>query len=70
MKTFKILGVHISEDLAWSHNTTHLKRKCHQCLYILIRLKKIGMPAKILSHFYRGTTENILTSSMTVWFVN
>ncbi|KAI4896466.1 hypothetical protein NFI96_009516 [Prochilodus magdalenae] len=70
VKTFKFLGVHISEDLAWSHNTHYIVRKSQQQLYFLRRLRKFGMSAQILSNFYRSTIESVLTSSITVWYGN
>lgn len=68
VSTFKFLGIHISEDLSWTLSITHLVRKSRQRLYFLRRLRKFGMPGKILSSFYRCTIESILTSSITVWF--
>ena len=70
VKTFKFLGVHISEDLTWSHNTHHTIKKAQQRLYFLRRLRKFGMPAKILCNFYRSTIESVLSSSITVWYGN
>ncbi|KAI4873818.1 hypothetical protein NFI96_001419 [Prochilodus magdalenae] len=70
VKTFKFLGVHISEDLTWSHNTHYIVRKSQQRLYFLRRLRKFGMSAQILSNFYRSTIESVLTSSITVWYGN
>ncbi|KAI4875883.1 hypothetical protein NFI96_009459 [Prochilodus magdalenae] len=70
VKTFKFLGVHISEDLTWSHNTHYIVRKSQQRLYFLKRLRKFGMSAQILSNFYRSTIKSALTSSITVWYGN
>ncbi|KAI4874696.1 hypothetical protein NFI96_021606, partial [Prochilodus magdalenae] len=70
VKTFKFLGVHISEDLTWSHNTHYIVRKSQQRLYFLRRLRKFGMSAQILSNFYRSTIESVLTSSITAWYGN
>lgn len=64
VKHFKFLGVHISDDITSTHNIQHNIKKSHQRLYFLRRMKKFGMPAKILSNFYRGTIESILTSSI------
>ena len=66
VKTFKFLGTHISEDLTWSHNAQQNITKSQQRLYFLRRLRKVGMPSKILSNFYRYTVESVLTSSITV----
>lgn len=67
VSTFKFLCIHVSEDLSWTHNITHLVRKSQQWLYFLRRLK-FGMPGKILSSFYRCGIESLFTRSITVWF--
>lgn len=36
-------------------------KKSQQRQYFLRRLRKFGMPAKILSNFYRCTNESVLT---------
>ena len=66
VKTFKFLGTHISEDLTWFHNTLRIMKKAQQRLYFLRRL--FGMPNKILSNFYRGTVESVLTTSIIVLY--
>ena len=64
----KFLGVHLSEDLSWSSNTASLARKAQQRLYFLRRLRRARAPVPIMRTFYRGTTESILTSCITVWY--
>ncbi|KAL0159464.1 hypothetical protein M9458_043189, partial [Cirrhinus mrigala] len=64
----KFLGVHITEDLSWTNNTTALAKKSQQRLYFLRKLRRARAPAPIMYTFYRGTIENILTSCITVWF--
>jgi len=66
----KFLGVHISEDLSWSHNTQHIVSKSQQRLYFLRKLRRFGLSTKLLNNFYRCTVESILTNSITVWFGN
>jgi len=61
--SFKFLGVHISEDLSWSLNTSTLVKKAHQRLFFLRRLKKAHLSPQILMNFYRCTIESILTNS-------
>ncbi|KAK0152895.1 RNA-directed DNA polymerase from mobile element jockey [Merluccius polli] len=67
---FKFLGVHISENLSWSLNTTALIKKAHQGLFFLRRLKKAQLSPQILVNFYRSTIESILTNCVTVWYGN
>ncbi|MCI4385498.1 hypothetical protein PGIGA_G00051260 [Pangasianodon gigas] len=68
VSSFKYLGVHISEDLTWTLNTTQLVKKAQQRLYFLRRLRKFGMSPKILSNFYSCVVESVLTSCITVWY--
>uniref|UniRef100_A0A9J8CSJ6 Alkylated DNA repair protein AlkB homologue 8 N-terminal domain-containing protein n=1 Tax=Cyprinus carpio carpio TaxID=630221 RepID=A0A9J8CSJ6_CYPCA len=65
----KFLGVHITEDLSWTDNTTALAQKSQQRLYFLRKLRRARAPAPIMCTFYRGTIESILTSCITVWYV-
>ncbi|KAK3564937.1 hypothetical protein QTP86_031065 [Hemibagrus guttatus] len=64
----KFLGVHLAEDLTWSLNTSSITKKAQQRLYFLQRLRKAHLPPPILTTFYRGTIESIL--STTAWFGN
>ncbi len=66
----KFLGVHITEDLTWSTNTMSLSKKAQQHLHFLRRLKRASLPPPILTTFYRGTIESVLTSCITVWYRN
>ncbi len=66
----KFLGVHITEDLTWTTNTMSLSKKAQQCLHFLRRLKSASLPPPILTTFYRGTIESVLTSCITVWYGN
>ncbi len=68
VSSFKYLGVHISEDLTWTLNTTQLVKKAQQRLYFLRRLRKFGMSPKILSNFYSCVVESVLTSCIPVWY--
>uniref|UniRef100_A0A3B1JF03 Reverse transcriptase domain-containing protein n=1 Tax=Astyanax mexicanus TaxID=7994 RepID=A0A3B1JF03_ASTMX len=66
----KFLGVHIAENLTWSLNTSSITKKAKQRLYFLRRLRKAHLPPPILTIFYRGTVESILSTCITVWFGN
>ncbi len=58
----KFLGVHITENLTWTTNTMSLSKKAQQHLHFLRRLKSASLPPPILTTFYRGTIESVLTS--------
>ncbi len=66
----KFLGVHITENLTWTTNTMSLSKKAQQRLHFLRRLKRASLPPPILTTFYRGTIESVLTSCITVWYGN
>ncbi|KAK3554856.1 hypothetical protein QTP86_000962 [Hemibagrus guttatus] len=68
VSSFKYHGVDISEDLTWTLNTTQLVKKAQQQLYFLRRLRKFGMPFKILNNFYSCVIESVLTNCITVWY--
>ncbi|KAI4896103.1 hypothetical protein NFI96_026129, partial [Prochilodus magdalenae] len=70
VKSTKFLGVHLAEDLTWSLNTSTITKKAQQWLYFLLRLREAHLPPPILTTFYRGTIESILSNSMTAWFGN
>ncbi|KAK3521556.1 hypothetical protein QTP70_013080 [Hemibagrus guttatus] len=55
IKSTKFLGVHLAENFTWS---------------LLRRLRKAHLPPPILTMFYRGTIESILSSCITAWFGN
>ncbi|KAI5109546.1 gastrula zinc finger protein XlCGF28.1-like, partial [Silurus meridionalis] len=74
--SFRYLGVHITQDLSWSYNltwslnTSSITKKAQQHLYFLRRLRKTHLPPFILTMFYRGTIESILSSCISAWFGN
>ena len=70
VKSIKFLGVHLAENLTWPLNTSSISKKAQQRLYFLRRLRKAHLPSPILTTFYRGTIESILSSCITVWFGN
>ncbi len=47
-----------------------LSKKSQQHLHFLHRLKRASLPPPILTTFYRGTIESVLTSCITVWYGN
>jgi hypothetical protein len=70
VKSFKFLGVHITDNLKWSTQTDSVMKKARQRLFNLRRLKKFGLTPKTLTNFYRCTIENILSGCITAWYGN
>ncbi|XP_049331041.1 probable RNA-directed DNA polymerase from transposon BS [Astyanax mexicanus] len=67
-KSTKFLGVHLADNLTWTLNTSSTAKKAQQRLYFLRKLRKAHLPPPILTLFYRGTIESILSSCITAWF--
>ncbi|KAK3561591.1 hypothetical protein QTP86_010669 [Hemibagrus guttatus] len=70
VKSTKFLGVHLVENFTWSLNTSSISKKAQKRLYFLRRLRKAHLPPPILTMFYRGTIESVLSSCITAWFRN
>ncbi|XP_059808501.1 uncharacterized protein LOC132382385 [Hypanus sabinus] len=70
VSSFKILGIHIPEDLTWSLNSSILIKKVQQRLYFLWSIKKAHLCPRILTDFYRCTIESILTNCISEWYGN
>ncbi|CAM4587594.1 unnamed protein product [Leuciscus chuanchicus] len=66
----KFLGVHLTNELTSSDNTTAIIKRAQQRLHSLRRLKKVDLPISALTMFYRGTIESILTYCISCWFGN
>ncbi|KAK0155262.1 putative RNA-directed DNA polymerase from transposon BS [Merluccius polli] len=64
----KFLGVQITDTLTWSLHTSALVKRAQQHLHFLRRIRRANLPPPILTTFYRGTIESILTSCISVWF--
>uniref|UniRef100_A0A3B1IU70 Reverse transcriptase domain-containing protein n=1 Tax=Astyanax mexicanus TaxID=7994 RepID=A0A3B1IU70_ASTMX len=68
VKSTKFLGVHLADNLTWTLNTSSTAKKAQQRFYFLRKLRKARLPPPILTLFYRGTIESILSSCITAWF--
>uniref|UniRef100_A0A3B1J4B0 Alkylated DNA repair protein AlkB homologue 8 N-terminal domain-containing protein n=1 Tax=Astyanax mexicanus TaxID=7994 RepID=A0A3B1J4B0_ASTMX len=58
----------LADNLTWTLNTSSTAKKAQQRLYFLRKLRKARLPPPILTLFYRGTIESILSSCITAWF--
>ena len=68
VKTFKFLGIHLSNDLGWGPNVDHCVKKAQRRMYFLRRLRSFGMSSSVSAKFYRAEIESVLTLSITVWY--
>ncbi|KAK3506788.1 hypothetical protein QTP70_027753 [Hemibagrus guttatus] len=58
------------ENYTWSLNTSSISKKAQHRLYFLRRLRKAHLPPPILTMFYRGIIESVLSGCITAWFGN
>jgi hypothetical protein len=66
VSSFKFLGVHVTEDLTWTNNTT-LGKKAQQRIYFIRHQRKFGMSPPVLVKYYRCTIESVLTGCIMFW---
>lgn len=66
----RFLGIHISADLTWALNISHLVKKGQQRLFFLTERRETGLPSRLMVNFYRSTIESILTLDMVVWYTS
>ncbi|XP_077455065.1 rapunzel 5 isoform X2 [Stigmatopora argus] len=68
VQSFKFLGVHVTDKLSWSTNTTAVVKKAQTRLHFLRVLRKNNLGSNLLRTFYRTTVESILAYGITVWY--
>ena len=52
VKSYKLLGLWLDDDLKWNTNTEYITKKASKRLYLLKILKKHGAPQQNLLTFY------------------
>jgi len=55
------LGLHITNDISWTLNSTHQVQKAQLRLFFLRKLKKVRPPTQLLANFYRTTAIQVLS---------
>lgn len=70
VESTKSLGVHITEDLSWTHSTASLAKNAKRASTTPANWEERGPQLPIMCSFNRGTAESILTSCLTGWFGN
>ncbi|XP_013865709.1 leucine-rich repeat-containing protein 16A-like [Austrofundulus limnaeus] len=66
----RFLGLQVTSDLSWALNTEVAVKKAQRRLYFIRLLRKAGLSSRPLTQAYRGLTESILTTSITVCYGN
>ena len=60
VSTFKLLGVHLSEDLTWAVHCDYLVKKANRRLYALRQLKNCKVPSADIAHIFCALIRSIL----------
>ena len=64
---FKLLGIHISDNLKWAQHVNMLASKVASRLYFLKQLKRSGAPTEDLVCFYTSVIRTVLEYACPVW---
>ena len=67
VKSFKLLGVHISEDLTWGVHCDYAIKKANRRLYALRTLKKCGVPTSDLITVYCALMRSVIEYASAVF---
>jgi hypothetical protein len=67
VKTYKLLGLWIDDDLNWESNTEYIIKKATKRLYFLKVLKGYGAPKNDLKTFYCCVIRSTLEYGAQVW---
>ena len=65
--TFKLLGIIFSSDLTWGAHVDYLYRKCSRRLYLLIMLKRAGVPTRDILRICLSMIRSVLEYACQVW---
>ena len=60
VSTFKLLGIHLTEELTWAVHCDYIVKKANRRLYTLRQLKKCKVPWADIVHIYCGLIRSIL----------
>ena len=64
----KFLGTTVTSDLKRETHSSKVIKQAQQTMFFLMLLRKMNICPKVRTQFYRATIENVLTSSITVWY--
>ena len=66
-ESFKLLGVVLSNRLDWSDHCEYLHSKCSQRLYLLVLLRRAGVPDHDILRIYTSMIRSVLEYAAPVW---
>ena len=67
VEEFKLLGVKITSDLKWDANTLSITKKAYQRLWMLRRLKNLGLKTSSLVNVYTSQIRSLLEFGAVTW---
>ena len=70
VSTFKLLGVHLSEDLTWAVHCDFIGKKTNRRLYALRQLKKCKVPSADIVHVYCARIRSIILEYVSAVFAD
>ena len=67
VEEYKLLGVIISSDLKWDKNTEHITKKAFSRLWMIRRLKNLGLKTESLLQIYKTQVRCLLEYGAVTW---
>ncbi|KAI4898445.1 hypothetical protein NFI96_000501 [Prochilodus magdalenae] len=68
--SYKYLGVHLNNKLDWSVNTTALHKKGQSRLYLLRRLRSLGVQGAVLRTFFNTVVASAIFYGVVCWGIS
>ncbi|TWW81606.1 hypothetical protein D4764_01G0014210 [Takifugu flavidus] len=67
VESYKYLGVHLNNNLDWTHNTDTLVKKGNSRLFLLRRLRSFGVQGPLLRTFYDSVVGSAILYGIVCW---
>ena len=67
VEEYKLLGVMITSDLKWDTNTEHITKKAFSRLWMIRRLKNLGLKTESLLQIYKTQVRSLLEYGAVTW---
>ena len=68
VKSAKLLGVTISDDLSWNEHVREVVKKASKCLYLFVQLKRARLLKSELVLFYCSGIRSVLVYAVPVFY--
>ncbi|TWW72645.1 hypothetical protein D4764_15G0000390 [Takifugu flavidus] len=70
VESYKYLGVHLNNNLDWSHNTDALVKTSNSRLFLLRRLRSFGVQGPLLRTFYDSVVGSAIFYGIVCWSIS